>query len=49
MKSNKQNTELVNGLSFRHAAQIIRRKMMSKTYSDKNEYSRKDKSWKNLF
>jgi len=48
MKANKQNIETVNGLSFRHAAQIVRRKMMSKIYTDKNDYNRKDKSWKNL-
>jgi len=47
MKTNIKNTETINGLSIRHVAQIIRRKMMSKTYSDKSEYNRKDKSWKN--
>lgn len=47
MKAKNINTETVNGLPFRHAAQIVRRKMMSKTYADKSDYNRKDKSWKN--
>lgn len=42
-----KNTYLeIDGLSFRHVAQIVRRKMMTKVYVEKSEYNRKDKSWK---
>jgi len=36
----------IDGLSFRHVAQIIRRKMITKVYADKTAYNKKDKSWK---
>ena len=45
MKTKEKNQE-IDGLSFRHVAQIVRRKMMSKVYADKSSYNRKDKSWK---
>jgi hypothetical protein len=45
MKANNKYPD-IDGLSFRHVAQIVRRKMMTKIYVNKSEYSRKDKSWK---
>jgi len=45
MKKNSTYPE-IDGLSFRHVAQIVRRKMITKVYVDKSEYNRKDKSWK---
>ena len=44
-KKNKPNPQL-DGLSDRHVAAIIRRKMMSKDHGDESKYNRKDKSWK---
>lgn len=44
-KKNKPNPKL-NGLTDRHVAQIVRRKMIQKDHGDKNKYNRKDKSWK---
>jgi hypothetical protein len=44
-KKKKQNDNL-NGLTDRHVAAIIRRKMMSKDHGDDSKYNRKDKSWK---
>jgi hypothetical protein len=38
--------ENFNGLSERHVAQIIRRKMIQKLKPSKKVYSRKDKNWK---
>lgn len=35
-----------NGLSERHIAQIIRRKMISKVKASKKVYSRKNKNYK---
>lgn len=35
--------ETINGLSKRHAAQIIRRKMIQKSVPNKKVYSRKNK------
>jgi hypothetical protein len=44
----KANTETIDGVPFRQVAQIVRRKMMSKTHKTIKTYSRKDKSWKNI-
>ncbi len=44
-KKKKRNDNL-NGLTDRHVAAIIRRKMMSKDHGDDSKYNRKDKSWK---
>lgn len=44
----KANTETIDGVPFRQVAQIVRRKMMSKTHETVKTYNRKDKSWKNI-
>jgi hypothetical protein len=44
-KKKKPNEDL-NGLTDRHVAQIVRRKMMQKNHGDEAKYNRKDKSWK---
>lgn len=41
------NEQKIDGLSFRHVSQIVRRKMITKVHKDKSCYNRKDKSWKN--
>ena len=41
-KKKKRNPEL-NGLTDRHVAAIIRRKMITKDHGDQNVYSRKEK------
>jgi len=38
--------ENFNGLSERHVAQIIRRRMIQKLKPSKKLYNKKDKSWK---
>ena len=43
----KTNEQKIDGLSFRHVSQIVRRKMTTKIHKDKSCYNRKDKSWKN--
>jgi hypothetical protein len=42
----KQKVDFIDGLSERHASQIIRRKMMSKIYKDKTKYDKNNKNWK---
>jgi len=42
MEKKDQNTDL-NGLSLRHVAQIVRRKMITKDHGNKKAYSRKKK------
>ena len=44
-KKKKRNDKL-NGLTDRHVAAIIRRKMLSKDHGDESKYDRNDKSWK---
>lgn len=39
----KENIEELNGLTLRHVAQIVRRKMITKDHGNKNVYSRKKK------
>jgi len=45
MKKQPQ-TNILNGLSDRHVAQIIRSKIKQKDHGDKTKYNKKDKSWK---
>ena len=47
-KKNKKNkpNDFLNGLSDRHVAAIVRRKMITKDHGDESVYNRKDKSWK---
>lgn len=45
----KKQDENLNGLSERHVAAIIRRKMMSKDHGDKSKYCRKVKHKNSLF
>ena len=44
-KKKAKPNETLNGLTDRHVAAIIRRKMMSKDHGDLAKYNRKDKSW----
>jgi hypothetical protein len=39
----KENIDELNGLTLRHVAQIVRRKMITKDHGNKNVYSRKKK------
>lgn len=39
----KKEEITINGLSLRHVAQIVRRKMIQKSVPSKKVYSRKDK------
>lgn len=42
----KETIDLIDGLTVRHVAQIVRRMMTQKNHGDKKRYNRKDKSWK---
>lgn len=48
MKKRKKNIETIDGLSLRHVAQIVRRKMIQKSVESKKQYNRK-KNNKNYF
>jgi hypothetical protein len=43
MAKKKEGNDNLNGLTDRHVAAIIRRKMMQKDHGDKNVYNRKEK------
>lgn len=47
-KKKKKSNPILNGLTDRHVAQIVRRKMIQKKHGDNSKYNRKDKSWKNI-
>lgn len=46
MKKKKKPNPKLEGLTDRHVAAIVRRKMMQKDHGDANKYDRKDTSWK---
>ena len=43
MKEDKKDTDILNGLNLRHVAQIVRRKMITKSVPSKKNYTRKKK------
>lgn len=43
-KKKWEDDEEINGLSPRHVAQIIRRKMIQKNHGDKKKFKRKDRT-----
>jgi len=43
MSDDKKDKDILNGLSLRHVAQIVRRKMVTKSVPSKKNYTRKKK------
>jgi len=43
MTDNKKDKDILNGLNLRHVAQIVRRKMITKSVPSKKNYTRKKK------
>jgi len=43
MTDDKKDKDILNGLNLRHVAQIVRRKMVTKSVPSKKNYSRKKK------
>lgn len=43
MADDKKDKDILNGLNLRHVAQIVRRKMVTKSVPSKKNYTRKKK------
>ena len=43
MADNKKDKDILNGLNLRYVAQIVRRKMITKSVPSKKNYTRKKK------